>query len=116
MRFAVQDTGIGLTPEQIGKLFQPFSQADTSTTRKHGGTGLGLAICQKPGRADGRARSASTSEPGGGSTFFFTARLGRGEHRSRRLEPVPGGSAAGACWSWTTTPLARETSRRCCAA
>jgi signal transduction histidine kinase len=64
----VADTGIGMTPEQIGKLFQEFSQASSATTRKYGGTGLGLAIgkrfCQMMG-----GDITVESEPGRGSTF-----------------------------------------------
>lgn len=72
IRFAVKDSGIGMTKEQVDKLFQPFQQADLSTTRKFGGTGLGLAICKKiVEMMDGEL--AVTSENGVGSEFSFNA-------------------------------------------
>src|SRR5471032_1877560 len=75
LRVSVRDTGIGLTPVQRARLFQAFSQADTSTTRHHGGTGLGLTISQRLVEMMGGVIDLDT-EPGVGSEFFFSASFG----------------------------------------
>lgn len=76
LRFEVRDTGIGLTPEQMGRLFQSFQQADTSTTRRYGGTGLGLAICKSLAELMG-GEVGVQSTFGKGSTFWVSLPLER---------------------------------------
>ena len=87
LNFAVRDTGIGLTPEQIDGLFKPFTQADSTTTRKYGGTGLGLSICKRLTEMM-NGDIAVTSEPGKGSVFTFTAEFGQAVGEKQQ-EPSP---------------------------
>ena len=87
IKFSVIDTGIGITEEELPKLFAPFSQADSSITRKYGGTGLGLSISKKLVEAMGGKLNAQ-SQRGVGSTFSFEIEFQVGSWRSNTLESV----------------------------
>ncbi|MGD9192953.1 MAG: transporter substrate-binding domain-containing protein, partial [Desulfobacterales bacterium] len=88
LKLSVSDTGIGLTREQISRLFQSFTQADTTTTRKYGGTGLGLTISKRLVEMMG-GEIWVESEPGQGTTFSFTANFGRGTEKEKKRLVIP---------------------------
>jgi PAS domain S-box-containing protein len=83
LKFSVQDTGVGMTSEQAAKLFQPFMQADSSTTRKYGGTGLGLTISKRLAEMMG-GEIWVESEQDRGSIFSFTAKFGLGKEKAKK--------------------------------
>ncbi len=90
LRFSVEDTGIGIAPNELPRLFNAFEQAENSLSRRYGGSGLGLAICSRLVKLMGGEIGAS-SQPGQGSCFWFTARFGMATTPASEPEDLPTG-------------------------
>ncbi|MDE2368832.1 MAG: PAS domain S-box protein [Burkholderiales bacterium] len=93
VRFAVEDSGIGIAPEAAGRIFHAFEQADRATAQRYGGTGLGLTITDRLARLMGGEAGVETAV-GRGSTFWFTVRLQRGRGPMAEAAPAAAGTAA----------------------
>ncbi|WP_262270243.1 ATP-binding protein [Microvirga yunnanensis] len=89
IRFAVSDTGIGIAPHALGRIFESFTQADETIINRYGGTGLGLSICRQLIAAMGGTIGVDSQE-GHGSSFWFTLPVGVPEHRSPEEQPLDG--------------------------